>query len=179
MNVIHQILICISIILIHCVVCISMGRAFYLKFTVSTYLIFVIFFTQAKFLENKIYTEKRVNYNKFHSKLPILRVNYDKLHSKLPIFRVKSVKIYTEQKKFTRALPVAPMTNMRYEHSSEAPQNPTHFIGSASPSATQMSGPGHPLASNSPGQLFIPFPSPQSAIVQGPQFAATASSGAH
>ena len=41
------------------------------------------FFTQAKFLENKINTEKRVN--------------YDKLHSKLPIFRVKSVKIYTGQ----------------------------------------------------------------------------------
>merc|ERR1712233_118059 len=40
-----------------------------------------------------------------------------------------------------------------------------------------MSGPGHPLASNSPGQLFTPFPSPQSAIVQGPQFAATASAG--
>ena len=39
------------------------------------------FFTQAKFLENEIYTEKRVN--------------YDKLHSKLPIFCVKSVKIYT------------------------------------------------------------------------------------
>ena len=37
------------------------------------------FFTQAKFLESKIYTEKHVN--------------YDKLHSKLPIFRVKSVKI--------------------------------------------------------------------------------------
>ena len=37
------------------------------------YLIFVIFFTQAKFLENKIYTEKR---------------------QFLPIFRVKSVKIY-------------------------------------------------------------------------------------
>ena len=64
----------------------------------GTYLIFVIFFTQAKFLEYKIYTEKRVNYNKLHSKLPILRVNYDKLHSKLPIFRVKSVKIYTGQK---------------------------------------------------------------------------------
>ena len=78
------------------------------------YLIFVIFFTQAKFLENKIYTEKRVNYDKLHSKLPILRVNYDKLHSKLPIFRVKSVKIYTGQKKFTRAPPVAPVTNMRY-----------------------------------------------------------------
>ena len=55
------------------------------------------FFTQAKFLENKIYTEKRVNYDKLHSKLPILRVNYDKLHSKLPIFRVKSVEIYTGQ----------------------------------------------------------------------------------
>ena len=46
-----------------------------------SYLIFVIFFTQAKFLENKIYTKKRVN--------------YDKIHSKLPIFCVKSVKIYT------------------------------------------------------------------------------------
>ena len=29
-----------------------------------TYLIFVIFFTQARFLENKIYTEERVNYDK-------------------------------------------------------------------------------------------------------------------
>ena len=58
------------------------------------------FFTQAKFLDNRIYTEKRVN--------------YDKLHSKLPIFCVKSVKIYTSQKKFTRAPPVAPVTNMRY-----------------------------------------------------------------
>ena len=29
---------------------------------VEPYLIFVIFFTQAKFLENKIYTKKRVNY---------------------------------------------------------------------------------------------------------------------
>ena len=43
------------------------------------------FFTRAKFLENKIYTEKT-----------------RKLHSKLPIFRFKSVKIYTGQKKFTR-----------------------------------------------------------------------------
>ena len=32
----------------------------------------------------------------------------------MPIFRVKSVKIYTGQKKFTRAPPVAPVTNMRY-----------------------------------------------------------------
>ena len=57
-------------------------------FVFVTYLIFVIFFTRAKFLESKIYTEKRVN--------------YDKINSKLPIFRVKSVKIYTSQKKLTR-----------------------------------------------------------------------------
>ena len=38
----------------------------------NAHLIFVIFFTQAKFLENKIYTEKRINYDKLHSKLPIL-----------------------------------------------------------------------------------------------------------
>ena len=31
-------------------------------------------FTQAKFLENKIYTKKRVNYDKIHSKLPIFCV---------------------------------------------------------------------------------------------------------
>ena len=35
-----------------------------------SYLIFVIFFTQARFLENKIYTEERVNYDKW-----ILRQN--------------------------------------------------------------------------------------------------------
>ena len=86
---------------------------------------YLSFFTQAKFLENKIYTEKRVNYDKLHSKLPILRVNYDKLHSKFPILRVNydklhsklpifRVKFYTRQKKFTRAPPVAPVTNMRY-----------------------------------------------------------------
>ena len=37
----------------------------------ETYLIFVIFVTRAKFLEKKIYTEKRVNYDKVHSKLPM------------------------------------------------------------------------------------------------------------
>ena len=52
-------------------------------------------------MENEIYTEKRVN--------------YDKLHSKLPIFRVKSVKIYTGQKKIYTGIPVAPVTNIRYE----------------------------------------------------------------
>ena len=34
----------------------------------------------------------------------------------MPIFRVKSVKIYTGQKKFTRAPSVASVTNMRYAH---------------------------------------------------------------
>ena len=60
------------------------------------------FFTRSKFLENKIYTEKRVNYNKIHRKLPIFLRYYGKIHSDLPIFCVKSVKIYTGQKKFTR-----------------------------------------------------------------------------
>ena len=41
-----------------------------LKQNIDTYLIFVIFFTQARFLENKIYTEERVNYDKW-----ILRQN--------------------------------------------------------------------------------------------------------
>ena len=36
----------------------------------KAYLIFVISFTQARFLENKIYTEERVNYDKW-----ILRQN--------------------------------------------------------------------------------------------------------
>ena len=38
------------------------------------YLIFVIFFTHANFLENKIYTKKCVNYDKTHSKLSIFCV---------------------------------------------------------------------------------------------------------
>ena len=42
----------------------------FLAITLQSYLIFVIFFTRAKVLENKICTEKRVNYDK-----PILRQN--------------------------------------------------------------------------------------------------------
>ena len=33
----------------------------------------------------------------------------------MPIFRVKSVKIYTGQKKIYKGIPVAPVTNIRYE----------------------------------------------------------------
>ena len=80
----------------HIYSCPTFISAFIIITRSNTYLV-CHFFTQAKFLENKIYTKKRVYYDKLHSKLPILRVNYDKLHSKLPIFRVKSVKIYTGQ----------------------------------------------------------------------------------
>ena len=63
-----------------------------------SYLIFVIFFTQAKFLENKIYTEKTRTLRQNTQKIAIFLRYYAKIHSKLPIFRVKSVKIYTGQK---------------------------------------------------------------------------------
>ena len=43
----------------------------------KAYLIFVISFTRAKFSENKIYTEKRVNYKKHISRQN--RVNQDLL----------------------------------------------------------------------------------------------------
>ena len=71
-------------------------------FHLATYLIFVIFFTQAKFLENKIYTEKTRKLRQNTQKIAIFLRYYGKIHSKLTIFRVKSVKIYTRQKKFTR-----------------------------------------------------------------------------
>ena len=40
------------------------GKRNNLSTYIKTYLIFVICFTQARFLENKIYTEERVNYDK-------------------------------------------------------------------------------------------------------------------
>ena len=50
-------------------ICISRYRLFHVGtgpkiIRHRTYLIFVIFFTQTRFLENKIYTEERVNYDK-------------------------------------------------------------------------------------------------------------------
>ena len=45
----------------------------------EAYLIFVIFFTQSKFLENKIYTEKRVNYDKLQYNTRQITTNYDEL----------------------------------------------------------------------------------------------------
>ena len=70
----------------------------------KTYLIFVVFFTQTKFLENKIFTEKTRKLRQNTQKIANFLRYYGKIHSILPIFRVKSVKIYTGQKKFTRAL---------------------------------------------------------------------------
>ena len=72
------------------------------------HLIFVIFFTQAKFLENKIYTEKTRKLRQNTQKIANFLRYYGKLHSKLPIFRVKSVKIYTGQKKFKWVYPWYP-----------------------------------------------------------------------
>ena len=67
---------------------------------VRTYLIFVIFFTWAKFLENKIYTEKR----------QFFALNL----SKMPIFRVKSVKNLHRPKKIYTDIFVGSVTNIRY-----------------------------------------------------------------
>ena len=72
----------------------SYNQISFLARSPHSYLIFVIFFTRAKFLENEIYTEKR----------QFFALNL----SKMPIFRVKSVKIYTGQKKFTRIYPWDP-----------------------------------------------------------------------
>ena len=60
------------------------------------------FFTQTKFLEKKIYTEKMRKLRQNTQKIANFLRYYGKIHSKLPIFRVKSVKIYTGPKKFTR-----------------------------------------------------------------------------
>ena len=63
---------------------------------VSPYLIFVIFFTRAKFLEKKLTPKKRVNYDKIHSKLPIFCVITAKYTVNFQIFTLNL-------KKFTPA----------------------------------------------------------------------------
>merc|ERR1711873_146218 len=60
------------------------------------------FFTRAKFLEEKIYTEKTRKLRQNTQKIANFLRYYGKIHSKLSIFRVKSIKIYTGPKKFTR-----------------------------------------------------------------------------
>ena len=56
------------------------------------------FFTRAKFLENKICTEKTCKLRQNTQKNANFLHYYGKIHSKLSIFRVKSVRIYTDQK---------------------------------------------------------------------------------
>ena len=75
-----------------------------------SYLIFVISFTLAGFL----------NPNILH---PKITKNTQKLQQIAPksvkyavFFRVQSGKFYTGQNFFTQALPVVPVTNMRYAH---------------------------------------------------------------
>merc|ERR1711928_168245 len=69
-----------------------------LMLMLRAYLLFVIFFTQAKFFENKIYTEETRKLRQNTQKVAKFLRYYGKIHSKLPIFRVKSVKIYTGKK---------------------------------------------------------------------------------
>ena len=56
-----------------------MRKIFLAKIILRLYLIFVIFFTQAKFLENKIYTEKRqffANFCQFTPKFALKNANF-------------------------------------------------------------------------------------------------------
>ena len=69
---------------------------------ICSYLIFVIFFTRAKFFDNKIYTEKTRKLWQNTQKIANCLPYYGKIHSKLPNFCVKSEQIYTGQKKFSR-----------------------------------------------------------------------------
>ena len=56
------------------------------------------FFTPAKFLENKIYTEKTRKLRQNTQYIANFLRYFGKIHSKLPNVRVKSEKIYTGQK---------------------------------------------------------------------------------
>ena len=78
--------------------CVNIYCVYIIISSPSAYQIFVIFFTRAKFLVNKIYTEKARKLRQNTQKIANFLRYYGKIHSKLPIFRVKSVKIYTGQK---------------------------------------------------------------------------------
>ena len=59
---------------------------------VRAYLIFVIFYTRAKYLENKIYIEKTRKLRQNTQKIVNFLRYYGKIHSKLPIFCVITAK---------------------------------------------------------------------------------------
>ena len=68
-------------------------------FITNPYLIFVIFFTRAKFWRIKFTPKKTRKLRQNTQKIANFLHYYGKIHSKLTIFCVKSVKIYTGQKK--------------------------------------------------------------------------------
>ena len=73
-----------------------------------TYLIFVISFTQAGFFNPKFLHPKTMQNTRKLQQIPPKSVKY-------AVLCVQSGKFYTGQIFFTRALPVVPATNMRYE----------------------------------------------------------------
>jgi len=72
------------------------------------YLIFVISFTQAGFLNPKFLHPKTTQNTQKLQQIPQKSVQY-------AVLRVQSGKFYTGQNFFTRAPPVVPATNMRYD----------------------------------------------------------------
>ena len=78
----------------------------------STYLIFVISFTQAGFLNSKVLHPKTTQNTHKLQQIPQKDVKY-------AVICVQSGKFYTGQNFFTRAPPVVPVTNMRYAHDTE------------------------------------------------------------
>ena len=72
-----------------------------------TYLIFVISFTQAGFLNPKFLHPKTTQNTQKLQQIPQKSVQH-------AVLRVQSGKFYTGQNFFTRAPPVVPATNMRY-----------------------------------------------------------------
>ena len=75
---------------------------------VTAYLIFVISFTQAGFLNPKFLHPKTTQNTQKLQQIPPKSVKY-------AVLRVQSGKFYTGQNFFTRAPPVVPVTNMRYD----------------------------------------------------------------
>ena len=71
------------------------------------YLIFVISFTQAGFLNSKVLHPKTTQNTHKLQQIPQKDVKY-------AVICVQSGKFYTGQNFFTRAPPVVPVTNMRY-----------------------------------------------------------------
>ena len=86
----------------------------------QSYLIFVISFTLAGFLNTNILHPKITKSTKKLQQIAPKSVKY-------AVFRVQSGKFYTGQNLFTQAPPVVPVTNMRHAN------NPINILKSESP----------------------------------------------